>query len=243
MRSSLRMENALQDYSKTGEITTRTENNKYLKLSYMGSGSLISKKWNVKIYNSGSVVTTDLKILKDIINGDIKPPDKNLKLIQIDDAGFGFPLCGVMIGVYDGRRIWTDTVEAELFQGDSYETKLYLKDYTQKGLQIIKKLNITPDKYRIEICSGFINKKIKNKLREMNFDVRIVDITGPLQDDLELLFKRHIAQETNGEVLAYDPKEMPDKSLIGKKYYEVVRWGKKNAPHLLKTGWRALQQP
>lgn len=241
MRSSLKMESALQNYCKTGEITTRTENNKYLKLSYVGTGNIISKKWNVKIYKSGSVVTTDTKILKDIIDGNIKAPDKNLKLIQIDDAGFGFPLCGVMIGVYDGRRIWTDTVSVQFFQGTSYEIRQYLDDYTQKGLKILQKLETTPETHRIEICSGFINKKLKNRLRDLKYDVRIVDITGPLQDDLELLFKRHIAQETDGGVLAYDPKELPDKSMIGKKYYEVVRWGRKNAPHLLKTGWKALQ--
>ena len=239
MRTSKKIESNLHKFLDSGEIITRIENNKYLKISYVGTGNLISKKWNVKIYTSGSLVTTDKKILMDIVNGELKPPDTTKKLIMIDDSGIGFPLCGIMLGIYDGRRIWTDTVSVKLFQGEAYKNQEYRKDYTQRGLKLLKKLGVQSGTHRIEICSGWINQKLKEALRNRNFDVRIVNITGPLQDDLEGLFKRHIAQETGCD-LAYDPKEFPDKSQIANKFYEVVRWGKEHAPHLLKTGWKNL---
>lgn len=234
------MEQALQQFAATGLIQPKTENNQYLKVAYKGTGFPISEKWNVKIYTSGSVVTTDSKTLLDISSGKFKAPNTNLKLIQIDDAGFGFPLCGIMIGIYDGEKIYTDTLDAKLFQGIAYESKQYVKEYTRKGLEIIKKLGITKETHRIEICSGFINKNIKDQLRELGFEVIIADIKGPLQDQLELLFKQHILDKT-GEDLAYDIK-MIKNSEISMYYYRALEWGKKFAPHLLKTGWKALQQ-
>jgi hypothetical protein len=239
MKSSPSIEKTLHEFSLTGKILPRTENNKYLKVSYKGNGSDISEKWNVKIYTSGSIVTTDTKTLKDIINGTFQAPDTSLKVIQIDDAGFGSPVCGVMIGVTDGNELWTDTVDVKLFQGDAYEKREYLKDYTEKGLAIITKQGISPKIHRIEICSGFINQMLKEKLRERGFNVVITDIKGKLQDFLELLYKDHVKQLT-GHDLGYDPKELSTKQ-IANKYYTTVAWARKNAPHLLKTGWKALR--
>jgi hypothetical protein len=229
----------LHEFSLTGKILPRTENNKYLKASYKGNGSDISEKWNVKIYTSGSIVTTDTKTLKDIINGTFQAPDTSLKVIQIDDAGFGSPVCGVMIGVTDGNELWTDTVDVKLFQGDAYEKREYLKVYTEKGLSIIAKQGISPKIHRIEICSGFINQMLKEKLREHGFQVIITDIKGLLQDSLEDLYKSHV-RDLTGHDLGYDPKEL-SKSQIASKYHYTVKWAQDNAPHLLKTGWKALQ--
>jgi len=238
MRSSPKMEKALYDFSLTGKIVPRTENNQYLKVSYRGSGQDISEKWNVKIYTSGSVVTTDKSTLKKIISGTFKPPNENLKVIQIDDAGIGFPLCGIMVGVTDGTSIWTDTVDVKLFQGDAYDRKEYLKDYTDRGVTIIKKIGISPKTHRIEICSGFINQLLKIKLRDMGYDVVITDIKGILQDKLEALYRAHVYDLT-GKHLAYDPKGLTTKQ-IAFNYHSAVKWGRKFAPELLKTGWKSL---
>jgi hypothetical protein len=239
MKSSPAMEQALSKCADSGLILPRTESNIYLKVSYKGTGNPISEKWNVKIYTSGSVVTTDIKTLDDIVNGTLAPPDSTLKIIQIDDAGFGFPLCGIMIGVYDGSKIWTDTVDVKLFQGLAYERKTYLMDYTRRGLEIVNKLSICPKTHRIEICSGFINTKLKDALRALEFDVSITDIKGPLQDQLEDLYKEYVAKVT-GKNLAYDIK-MIKNSEIPIYYYRALEWGKKNAPHLLKSGWKSMQ--
>jgi hypothetical protein len=238
MESTPKMEQALQLCAAAGHITPRIEKNQYLKVSYRGTGKIISEKWNVKIYTSGSVVTTDQKTLMDIIEGILKPPDTSLKVIQIDDAGIGFPLCGIMIGVTDGTSIWTDTVDVKLFQKKAYEQKEYVKDYTQKGIDILSKIGVSTKTHRIEICSGYINVALKEQLRNFGFDVTIADIKGPLQDKLEDLYRRHV-REITGKNLGYDPKGLT-KDQIALNFYSAVNWGKKFAPELLKNGWKAL---
>lgn len=239
MKSSPEMEQTLQKYAAEGHIIPRTEKNNYLKVSYKGAGKIISDKWNVKIYTTGSVVTTDLKTLMDIVRGTFKPPDTSLKVIQIDDAGIGFPLCGIMVGVTDGAAIWTDTVDVKFFQGNAYENKEYVRDYTQRGLRILTKMNISPKTHRIEICSGFINIALKDRLRELGYEVSITDIKGLLQDKLEALYRRHV-EEITGKNLGYDPKGLTERQIV-MNFNSAVNWGKKFAPELLKSGWKALQ--
>lgn len=239
MRSNLHIESKLKQASDNGIINPRTENNKSLKVSYKGAGKLISEKWNVKIYTSGSLVCNDSQTLQDIINDKLKSPDKTKKLLQIDDAGIGFPLCGIMVGVADGSKIHTDVVPASYFREGSFEKKLYLWEYTKKGYKIVTEIfDASPETHRIEICSGFINKKLKNFLRDQGYDVRIADIKGLLQDQLERLFKEYVKKETGAD-LAYDPKELGSKKLIAKGYKKALNWGRKNAPDLIKTGWRS----
>ena len=186
------METKLAEFSALGHLKPRTENNPYLKVSYKGAGGLVSEKWNVKIYTSGSVVCNDKKLLQDIIDGKVKPPDENLKVIQIDDAGVGFPICGVMLGVTDGKHVWTETVDVEFFQGANFSNQLYVKEYTRKGISLLRSLKIKPETHRIEICTGFINQNLRNELRKYGFDVRGVEIKGLLQDQLEILFRQHV---------------------------------------------------
>lgn len=61
MKSSTIIEEALQKCAADGHIIPRSENNKYLKVSYKGAGKLLSDKWNVKIYSTGTINTTDEK--------------------------------------------------------------------------------------------------------------------------------------------------------------------------------------
>ena len=240
MKSSPEIEQTLQKYAADGHIIPRTEKNNYLKVSYKGTGKIISDKWNVKIYTTGSVVTTDLKTLTDIVNGTLKASDTSLKIVQINDAGIGFPLCGIMVGITDGTTIWTDTVNVKLFQGTAYEKKEYVRDYTRKGLRIIHEMGISPKTHRIEICSGFINIALKDRLRELGYEVKIADIKGLLQDKLEALYRRHV-EEVTGKNLGYDPKGLTERQIVIN-FNSAVNWGRKFAPELLKSGWKALQK-
>lgn len=240
--TSPQLESLLVAMVSQGLIVTRTENNRYLKLSYKGAGGLVSPKWNIKIYTSGSVVCTDGVIIEDFSNGKLKPPDTSLKLIQIDDSGWGFPLFGSMIGFCCDNRVVTDMVDVSFFKPGSFDRQEYLQEYANKGLAILHSFGATPETHRIEICTGYINKKLRDVLRTMNYDVRTVEIKGLLQDSLERLFKEYVIKETKGIDLAYDPKECSKKD-ISFNYRRALEWGKKYAPHLLKSGWRALREP
>lgn len=236
------LETALQNMATKGLIIPRTENNRYLKISYKGTGTLITPKWNIKIYTTGSGVCTDISIIKDFVGGRLKPPDPSLKLIQIDDSGWGSPIGGVMIGLCCDKRIVTDVVNVAFFRKGPFERRDYLKAYADQGWALIQKeFKASPKTHRIEICTGFINNSLRDLLRKEGFDVRQVEIKGLLQDKLEDLFRYYIKEITGGADLAYDPKEL-NKSQISNYYYKALKFGKEKAPHLLKSGWRAIQE-
>lgn len=241
MNSSILLEQKLQEFCAAGLLIPRTENNKYLKVSYKGTGKSISEKWNVKIYTSGSVVCTDEVVLGEILSGTLKDPDASKITLQCDDSGWGFPLLGVMVGVTDGKVVETDTVDVSFFQGETYTKKLYLVGYAEKGLAIItERFHASSKTHRIEICSGYVNTSLRDMLRWLGYDVRIADIKGLLQDRLESLFKIYVRDTLKCD-LAYDPKEMKKQGgNVGQAYYRVLEWGKRYAPHLLKTGWGSL---
>lgn len=241
MKSDQHMEDRLSHYASLGYIVPRTENNPYLKVSYKGTGNLISEKWNVKIYTSGSVVCNDFVILRDLVNDAIKEPDKSLKILEVDDAGGGFPLAGVMVGVSDGTKIETDTVDVSYFQDPLYDRRIYLAQYADKGLRIIEGgFRATPATHRINICTGYINNRLKMLLREKGYDVRVVEIKGMLQDQLEGLFRLYV-RDTVGYDVAYDPKALSSKKELADRYYRLVGWARHNCPHLMKTGWKSLR--
>jgi len=243
MKSTPKIETKLAELCNKGILNKRTENNNYLKVSYCGTGGLVSEKWNVKIYTTDSVVCVDMKTLDDLVNDRLKAPDLSKELISIDDAGWGFPLGGVMIGICIKNSVHIQIIPVEFFRGDFFERKLYLKEYTNAGLNILnhtafqlQKEIVDPTTHRIEICTGYINRGLKEKLREIGYDVTVTEIKGLLQDTLENKFKEYIKTLTNVD-LAYDPKECYN---IGMAYKAAVDWGIANAPHLLKTGWKSL---
>lgn len=241
MDTSILLEQRLKELCAAGLLVIRTENNRYLKISYKGTGKPISEKWNVKIYTSGAVVCPDPSVLNDVVSGNIRTPDASKITLQCDDSGWGFPLLGIMVGVTDGEVVETDTVDVSFFQGETYAKKLYLAGYAEKGLAIItERFHASPKTHRIEICSGYVNTGLRDTLRRLGYDVRIADIKGLLQNRLENLFKEYVKNILKCD-LAYDPKEMRKQGgNVGQAYYRVLEWGKKNAPHLLKTGWGSI---
>jgi len=235
------LEAALRNMVRAGLIVVRTENNKYLKLSYKGAGTLITPKWNIKIYTTGNGICSDVSVIKDFVGGRLKPPDSSLKLISIDDAGWGSSIGSVMVGAADGKRVVTDVLDISYFKPGPFERQEYLEAYANQGWALIQReFQADPKTHRIEICTGFINIKLRDLLRVKGFDVRQVEIKGLLQDELENCFREYIKEITGGADLAYDPKELNSKD-ISIYYNKALKFGREKAPHLLKSGWKAIQ--
>jgi hypothetical protein len=235
--------------SKKGYISSRSEDNVYLRASFAGVEEKgISQKWNVKIYTYSprkkghSLVCVDKHVLSKLLDEDYDsfvPP--HLKVLRIDDAGWGFPLCGVMVGVSDEREVRTAVVPIEYFRHDTknhFHTKRYLKKYTELALQLLAQFGASPDTHRIEICTGYVNQPLREKLRRLGYDVRVVEIKGMLQAQLEKLYQAYVAEELGANIY-YDPKDM-EKSAIPRRYRECVEFGKRHCPDKIKTGWTAL---
>ena len=239
----------LKQAAERGYITSRSENNIYLKASFKGvEGKGITPKWNVKIYTYNwekrghSLVCVDKHVLGMLLDQDyaaLIPPD--LQVLRIDDAGWGFPLCGVMVGVSDEQSVRTAAVPVEYFRDDTahpFHTKRYLKRYADLAIQILDRFGASPHTHRIEICTGYVNQPLREKLRRLGYDVRVAEIKGMLQDQLEALYKAYVLEEVGSDIY-YDPKDMK-KSDIPRRYRECLAYGRKHCPHQIKTGWGAL---
>jgi hypothetical protein len=211
-------------------------------------GGGISHKWNVKIYNpsikkSGhSVVCVDRHVLMKLVEEDYAsfiPPD--LPVLRIDDAGWGFPLCGVMVGVTDEREVRTAVVPVAYFRDDTryhFQTKRYLKEYSDLAIQLLEEFGATPRSHRIEICTGYVNQPLRERLRGRGYDVRVVEITGLLQRELEGRYRQYVHEEVGADIY-YDPKDMK-KSQIPRSYRKSLAYGEKHCPEKIKTGWEAI---
>lgn len=246
MNSTPSMEAALAAHATKGLLVPRTENNKYLKVSYRGAGKEIPATWNVKVYSSGAVVTTDEHTLKLLEQGTYPGVDgfcdvpSRLKVLQIDDAGWGFCMCGVMVGVSDGSEMMTGVVDVKWFKKGVFETKKYLHEYSRLAREIMSDhFSARPVTHRVEICTGYVNSVLKDDLRLEGYDVRMAEVTGFLQDRLEKSFKEYV-HTALGADLAYDPKTFPNKAALARKYAAVLEWGKKNRPGMLKDGWKSM---
>ncbi|MFH1612114.1 MAG: hypothetical protein ABIB46_00010 [bacterium] len=235
----------LYSASQKGFIEKRYENNSCLLASFRGIEEKgITPKWNVKIYmynqkkQGYSIVCVDTHILENLVKEDYEsfiPP--SLKVLQIDDAGWGFPLCGVMVGVSDGEQIKTKVVTVEYFQ-EHFQTKLYLEKYASLAIEILDEFHASFEQYRIEICTGHVNKLLKEQLREKGYDVRVTEIKGLLQDTLEELFRKYVIEDIGSDIY-YDPKNM-EKNEISKIYKKALEFGKKYYPHKIKSGWSSI---
>jgi len=240
MKTSPTIEAALHRAASLGIIKPRTENNPYLKVSYQGTGNPITEKWNIKIYSSGSLVTNDTGVVRDLVEGKALTSSPNLQVLSIDDAGWGSPVGGVMVGISDGATVITDTLGVEYFKGVYFERKHYLKGYSLVGQELLKRYKPSPSTHCIEICTGHINTTFKEDLRRLGYDVRVTEIKGLLQDTLEGLFKDYI-QELTGADLAYDPKALKAWE-IASKYRQAVDYARQHCPELLKAGWKSLKK-
>lgn len=239
----------LQQASERGYVTGRSEDNPYLLASFVGGEQEgITPKWNVKIYTYNrkkkghSLVCVDKLVLDRLLKKDYDsfiPPD--LQILRIDDAGWGFPLCGVMVGVSDERNIQTAVVPVKYFRNDIesyFQTKRYLKEYGELAIQLLERLGASPNTHRIEICTGYVNQPLREELRKLDYDVRVVEIKGMLQEKLEEMYREYILTEIGSDIY-YDPKNMK-KSEIPQRYRESLKYGRKHCPHKIKTGWNAI---
>ncbi len=216
------------------------EKNPYVVLSVRGDGKRAPEKWNAKVYRNKEgrlrLVTVDLRTLQDMLEG--KGHAKK-RVVQVDDAGWGFPLGGVMIGATDGVRVETAMVPVEYFQGERFRLKGYLRQAADATLGLLRRLDARPEDTTVEICTGYVNVGSKEALRRAGYDVRVAEIAGLLQEELERRFAEYV--RGLGYTGYLDPKETHDSR---GKFEDIMRWVRE-APEermkLAKTGWGRLR--
>ncbi len=241
----------LKEASKRGFVVAKPVPT-YGQAAYRGTGDLVPSTWNVIIYRPKrlrpgwqSVVCVDFEVLRYLWRQDydrLKPSGK--VAISIDDAGWGFPLLGVLVGASEGVAFRYREVPVRFFRCDHWEENYWQEScqlaYASQGRLLIRRFGATKETHRIEICTGYINQLLRDQLRKDGWEVRVAKIEGVLQDRLEKQFARYVKQKL-GVSLYYDPKET-ETWRIADCYREAVEYGIRHCPKLLKTGWKALSK-
>ena len=160
--------------------------------------------------------------------------------IQIDDAGYGDLLFGVVIGAYrpETDDFFYDVINVKYFQRPLFEKKGYLDEALHIARKLVKRLELE-DGERIEICRGDILDKAADGLIEACGEKSLarVKVEGRAQHLVEEAYLDEIRN------LGYEP--LPDRTeKWGKSFWHMYRWLRNN-PRMLryvKSGWPRLQR-
>lgn len=229
-------------------LTDVPENNEWLIYHGKGNGqNSIPETFNVKVYQNKKgqrkTVTTDEQLLQQILQS--KTETKSFKhTIMVDDSMWGFPLGGVLVGCTYQNTVYYTEIPVRFFQEVNFENKKYLDEYARCGLIIIEKImkntGLSKKDTEIIICTGYVNTKLKDKLREQGYTVNVGKITGILQDKLEEVTAQ-IVKEKYYYDLYYDPKVTDPR----KGFQQVIKWVNEKPEErlpLCKTGWKYFKQ-
>ena len=155
--------------------------------------------------------------------------------IQIDDAGWGCMIGGVLIGCYrvETGEFYAWPIPVDRFQGGAFSSRDYLSVAwvcAQAGLATLKREVSEP----VQVCQGWVNQEIRRHL-----GVPGSKITGPFQARIEQALLDYL--HGLGFPYAGSTEE------YGKLFFESVRWLKGGNPNrrgmvservkVAKTGW------
>jgi hypothetical protein len=158
------------------------------------------------------------------------------KQIEIDDAGWGDLILGVVIGAHKlpDHKFMDRRIPVSSFQPPNFENKQYLDDAVRIADEIIEVMQ--PDKEtRFGVCSGYVLSSIRKHLTEKGFHVEKVEVTGELQELVERSFIKW-CKEVGVPAESLRPK---------RRFWTFLKWVKENPVErekLVKTGWKSWSQ-
>ena len=169
--------------------------------------------------------------------------DKSITALLIDDAGWGFPLLGVVFGIHNLQTNETSFVEVpvQYFQPAMFISQAYLAESGRRVVDFLAHDLFVPAACKVDICPGFVNNGIAEALSKAGYAVNRKAIGEPLQSRLENAYAKYVYEKT-GKNLYYDPKGM-SKSEIARRFFKVINWVKaSNRFDIAKTGWKYFKK-
>ena len=160
--------------------------------------------------------------------------------VQIDDAGVGDLLHGVVVGVHrkETGEFHYDMIPVSFFQTPSFGKKMYQKKATELALNLLYQMRLGENE-EIEICSSFLFDETRPHLAEKYGKTRVKTavITGDAQNNVETAYLDEIRN------LGYEPiAERDDRR--ARSFFHMLKWVKNNPERLryAKTGWPRLRR-
>jgi len=160
--------------------------------------------------------------------------------LQIDDAGVGDLLHGVVVGAYrpETGEFSYDMVDVGFFQQPEFGKKAYLEEASEVVKHVIERMKLA-DSEPILICSSFIFERAVHDLEEKygKERVTVTKITGEAQRHVETAYLDEIRN------LGYEPlAEREEKR--ARSFFHMLRWLKSEPRRFrhAKTGWPRLKR-
>jgi hypothetical protein len=166
--------------------------------------------------------------------------------IQVDDAGWGCLIGGVLIGAY---RIETEEfvfgeIPVQLFQNGAFARKDYLDGAVAVVDDLLMQLGAGLDE-RIEICRGYVLEGVRTWLSGQGYTWSTIKVEGPLQ----ALVENALLQRLKALGIRVDYRTLTEKQ--GLLFWHCLRWLKgenidatRALPEreaLAKTGWASYE--
>jgi len=159
--------------------------------------------------------------------------------IQIDDAGVGDLLHGVVVGAYrvETGEFRYDMIDVKFFQASKFHRKAYLVRASEIVMQIVDRMRLHENE-AIQICSSFVLEKAVRDLEERygKERVTVTKITDGAQHFVETAYLDELRN------LGYEP--LPEREeKRARSFFHMLRWLKKDPRRFrhAKTGWPHLR--
>jgi hypothetical protein len=160
-------------------------------------------------------------------------------LLEVDDAGWGDLLDGVVLGFLraeDGVFI-TKVIDVKFFQPPLFAKKLYLDEAAKLALEALKELG-TKKGEEIRICTAPVLEKVRETMTKEGYKVVPSKIVGLLQLKVETAFIERL--ESLGVTINTVPLD-PCRD----RFYAQLRWIHSDLVHrerYVKTAWKSWKR-
>ena len=160
--------------------------------------------------------------------------------LEIDDAGVGDLLHGMVVGAYrlETDEFFYDMVDVEFFQPPLFHNKAYLIQTSAIVKQLVERMKIL-DGEQIVICGSFVFERAIRDLEEKYGTDRVIvsKITGNAQMLVETAYQDELRN------LGYVPVDEREKKRA-KSFFHMLQWLKEEPSRLrfAKTGWPRLRR-
>ena len=160
--------------------------------------------------------------------------------IEVDDAGWGDLVGGVIIGGYNPLTEefrWTE-VAVEHFQGEAFTRKDYQVKARRAMNRILGDLRVDKRFYQVAMCTGYVLNHVARWLRQNGWMVVRRTIDGPCQGLVEERFRKELMK------IGVPPGTIVNVPSGTHRFMQLFKWVKEDPEEresFVKTGWSSWQ--
>lgn len=164
--------------------------------------------------------------------------DRSYPEIEVDDAGWGDLIGGVVIGGYDvvrGAFRW-GVIPVEHFQGEAFAKKSYLSQARRVVIKILGDLRADKRFHVVALCTGYVLNDVARSLRTNGWKVVRRPIKGRCQALVEERYRKELVK------LGVPSRTMRDAVSGSNRFYRLFTWVKEDPEareQYVKTGWKS----